>query len=173
MRHSLFAVMTALIFTGCPWETEPVHFDRKTFDRERAAWEAAGITDYEVEEVVGYDLAPNKTRVTVRGGDITQLENLSKWDLEHPEDVPPEGPEAFLYVKTVSEVYAWIASEYEEFIRGADGTEHLTIGVNYDTTYHYPTKVVIDVLPEGVDMLIGGGAGLELSAFTPLPDERE
>jgi hypothetical protein len=174
MRHSLFAVMTALIFTGCPWETEPVVFDRKTFDREWAAWEAAGITDYTVVEALNYDfLAPNKTCITVRGGDITQMETLSKWDLEHPDDVPPEGPEAFSYVKTVSEIYAWIASEYEEFIRGADGTEHLTIGVNYDTTYHYPTKVVIDVFPEGVDMLIGGGAGLELSAFTPLPVEGE
>jgi hypothetical protein len=175
MRHSLFAVMTALIFTGCLWETEPVHFDRKTFDRERAAWEAAGITDYTVEEVVGYDLAPNKTRVTVRGGVITRKETLSKWDLEHPEDVPPEGPEAFSYVKTVSEVYEWVVWCVEEFLAGADGTRRLWIDISYDTTWHYPVKVSVSESPtEGGEYFeVGGGAGLELSAFTPLPVEGE
>jgi hypothetical protein len=175
MRHSLFAVMTALILTGCPWEMEPVHFDRKTFDRERAAWEAAGITDYEVvESFSSSSFGTNReARITVENNIIVQRENLDEWELAHPETIGDDGPVAFQYVKTVSEIYAWIAWRVEEFLAGADGTWRLWIDISYDTTRHYPVKARVFVTCAEWDVTLGGDFSMELSAFTPLPVEGE
>jgi len=114
MKERLIGLLAlVLCFTGCPWNEELLVFDKAAFDRERAAWEAAGIDNYAVDEVLNYDaLAPNKTRVTVQDGAIVLRENLLKdWNSEHTDGINFDDPDVLSQFETMADFYAWLAAQ--------------------------------------------------------------
>jgi len=172
MRTLFFFCLLPFLFTSCSMNTALVDFDRATFERERAAWEASCVTNYAVTESFSSSTFGScKARITVRDDVIVEKENLFEWELENPESIGPSGPLAFRYVKTVSEVYDDVLSYIEEFLSRADGSMRLSIDIGYDTTLHFPVKVRYSVSSTTRDTLDGGGFSMNLSDFTVLSEE--
>jgi len=173
MRVVLLSFLVVILFSTCMENNLLVDFDRDTFDRERAAWEALSMTDYAVtEDFEMSSAAPGvMARITVRGGIIADKENLTEWELEQPESIGVNGPLAFSRVKTVPEIYDWILQECEEFSTYATGSRRLSIEVSYDKTYHFPVSVDTNVSSTLGYSLEGGWFGMNLSDFTLLETE--
>jgi hypothetical protein len=118
-----FSILCSLVLVTCEylipqenWQlnSKPpdfIEFDTERFNREWAAWEAQGITDYSVEEDV---LMPNFrreiARIVVRDNAIIQNETLDRWDRVNVEDHPYYTRGFLNEVRTISEIYAWVNS---------------------------------------------------------------
>jgi len=149
MRNLTVFLLFTLLFTACQDENTLarwglIDFDRDTFERERAAWEASGITNYAVTEsfslsYVGYNV---KARITVRDGVIEDKKNLTEWELEHTESIGADGPAAFRVIKTVPAIYNYVEEEIKDFCAAYHYDEirlHITISYDEEKLFHAET----------------------------------
>ena len=166
MKTAIIILGCMMLFgwSGCSVVPEPsIIFDKGRFDQEWAAWEAQGIVNYTVVEYLGNSsTGPLKARIVVKDNEITQIDNLDKYDTSDISDS----------VKTVSELYAYIAERYEKDNREMQtGVKYdlLIIDITYNEQFHYPEKVSYHYFSkEPVDG--GGGWSVELTEFEPLTE---
>jgi hypothetical protein len=103
-----------------------IQFDKETFDRERAAWEAQGITNYTFVGIFNW-LDMIRSVITVENGEISYIENKTA--------IPDTG------WRTISEIYEWINDRYEyalSTIETMTDDLYYYINVGYNSQYHYP-----------------------------------
>jgi hypothetical protein len=182
MTKTLIVLLIAAAFSGCVLE-EPydnfINFDKKTFDRERAAWNKQGIQNYTVVKE-RYQDAPGPLgpyRITVLNNAVSDIEFLE----EEVAAIVAANPEyEWLpppYPLTVSDAYDWVASGYETDlarIKKTGGKDRLTIRIVWNTKYHYPEEIYYSFTPNDEETRIGGGGvTITLEEFTPLPVGRE
>jgi len=149
-----------------------IEFDTERFNREWAAWEAQGITDYSVEEDV---LISGKrreiARIVVQDNAIIQNETLDRWDMVNVEDHPYSARGLLNEVRTISEIYVWVNRVYEEAVAlytDSKGRYGIRIGITYNEEFHYPEFLYMDsnwAGPVSCDLC--------LSEFIPLVLETE
>jgi hypothetical protein len=177
ITHTALALAALVMATTCGpeagvVETSTVYkYDKTTFDREFAAWQAAGIKNYQYTfkyfaEFCG-TLGPYT--ITVK---------------EHAQSVitpVPNPNKASLITEDIDKVYADIKGfiKYIETIKENGGCDSdgdkfstLQIEVEYDTVYHYPKYINTSVYyfqPINAEPINGGGGDIiEIGQFTPL-----
>jgi len=171
-------LLCSLVFWGCFPDLigskvpEFIDFDTESFNREWAAWEAQGLTDYSMDEDF---LIPGVkreiARIVVQDNVIIQKETLDKWDgleMQYPAYYTPPVFEDF---KTISEIYAWVNRVYEETVEqytDSDGYG-ISIFITYNKEFHYPELVSMAGWRGALDN------NIRLSEFIPVltPEEEE
>jgi len=150
-----FYTLICLLFLNC--EEQPLlEFDEKTFYREWAAWEALGITDYSVKVKWEWNrLRPESVfyRITVKDYTLIKpVELLDGFenDLRHA------------VVEPISGTYDWIKALYE-----SRKNVHGSIKITYNTGFHYPEIIAID-LPRREHPRRFGSGTIYFSEFAPL-----
>ncbi|GHV87757.1 hypothetical protein AGMMS50267_01170 [Spirochaetia bacterium] len=174
MRNIIGIVfLTLLALTSC-WQGTVVTgdwdrltFDKAAFDRERAAWEASAITDYQFTQKSSFEASgPGLVRFTVRENSDPVIEMLDEWIREN---VPEENWGFYYRGTTISAIYATIAEAYES-AKNAVKTEECAVffNITYNTQYHYP-EYVDYVFSRPGGWIGGGGWALKITEFVPLP----
>jgi len=173
MGKLLITAMVCIFLFACkpPEEDRPrLVFDKAAFERERAAWEAQGITSYtfEIREFFSAGPGPH-IQITVTDGKITDIENLidDEWsDLERYD--PSRLVNGW---GTISSVYDRIAERYANALAYIDNykeDEYRYIHIKYNPRYHYPEEV-----SEGrnsyTQPMIGGYGHYFIYDFQPAP----
>ncbi|GHT74102.1 hypothetical protein FACS1894124_3470 [Spirochaetia bacterium] len=168
-----FVFLTWIVLTSC-WQGTVVtgdwdrlSFDKAAFDRERAAWEALAITDYQfTQESFDESVGSGLVRFTVRENSEPVIEMLREWVREN---VPEENWGFYYRGTTISAIYATIAKAYES-AKDAVKTEECDVffDITYNTQYHYPEHVAYLFSRPG-GWIGGGGWSLKITDFTPLP----
>lgn len=126
--------VTALVIEGCT--TNPFALSADAVRDHRAAWEAAGVSDYEYEIHRQCECSPEwvrPARVLVIGGEVEEA-----WYSDSGSLAPSPG-----YYPTVDDLFDLI----EEAIR----REAPGLQVSYDPVLQYPTTISIDYDLEVVD----------------------
>ncbi|GHV87755.1 hypothetical protein AGMMS50267_01150 [Spirochaetia bacterium] len=169
MKKIVSAVLLSwIVLTSCEQNTGVLSFDKVAFDRERAAWEASAITDYQFTQKSFFEASgPGLVRFTARENSDPVIEMLDEWIREN---VPEEYWEFYHRGTTISAVYASIADAYA-FAKDAVKNEGYTaiFDITYNTQYHYPEYVRYSIFhPEKIGEG-GGGWEVKITEFVPLP----
>ncbi|GHV87756.1 hypothetical protein AGMMS50267_01160 [Spirochaetia bacterium] len=159
-----------IVFASCELNKGVLDFDKATFDREYAAWEASSIQDYRfTQEYFDDATGPiNGVRITVKENTEPVFEIRDKWILEN---VPEEGWRWYYscFKTTISDIYASIAETYTSAQDRVNKGEVATIAITYNTQYHYPEYVMYIIGHRGESVDGGEGWTLKITEFTPLP----
>ncbi|MDR1030416.1 MAG: DUF6174 domain-containing protein [Treponema sp.] len=120
-----------------------VQFDRNTFNRERALWEAQHITDYVFTEIYFPDCPMGNVRITVSGNEAVNFEPLEA-----------DGDNG-LFSETISGIYDEIekhAAYWEEQFRtGSTPYDAVRFAITYDKTWHFPQELHFAIIAPGLD----------------------
>ncbi len=134
-----------------------VKFDRTTFDRERTAWQALGLSDYKMRMAFSSDAVGPSGIVTV----YTVKNNVC-------ESVEPESP---YYEQeeplTIDELYNNILSSVNYFAKELDAGGNMSgvaMDVKYNSQYHYPEEIRCSIYYRK-DICGGGGYSMKLTGF--------
>ena len=156
----LLCLLSSLVLTGCGGRS--VEFDAITFNRKWTAWEAQGIVDYSMYKQ--WDMGGG-ILLTVEENAITQaLQN-------HP-DGWVELQEWGVYLRTISELYVWIDTQYRRLVAGNGGV----IRITYNEDFNFPEFISIGFRSSfRIRPKIGGSSPefVFLSEFVPLTSTPE
>jgi hypothetical protein len=122
-----------------------IEFDTESFNREWAAWETQGLVNYSVDEKFHLFSTLGEVRIVVQDNVIIQKEALDEWTLLEVENHSNYAQMVFDAVKTISEIYAWVNSEYESALEKIEQHDlrGITIKFTYNKEFHYPEYVNI------------------------------
>jgi hypothetical protein len=122
-----------------------VQFDRNTFNRERALWEAQHITDYIFTEIYFPDYPAGNVRITVSGNEAVQFEPLEDYE------------DYTLFGETISGIYDKIEEEAayweKQFRTGKNSYHAVNFTISYNETYHFPEEIHFGIIEPD----LGGG----------------
>ncbi|MDR3161242.1 MAG: DUF6174 domain-containing protein [Spirochaetaceae bacterium] len=153
--HWAMGLMCGILALSCEIQIgRGVQFDRTAFNRERALWEAQGISDYIFTEIYFPDNPEGNVRVTVSGNKAVKKES---------QDDDREGT---LFADTISGIYEEIekdAAYWEEELSGGQALyRSVNFSIEYDPTYHFPRKVEFAIVEPG---LVGGWYDVTIEDF--------
>ncbi|GHV87759.1 hypothetical protein AGMMS50267_01190 [Spirochaetia bacterium] len=171
MKKIVSAVLLSwIVLTSCEQNTGTLSFDKAAFDRERAAWEASAITDYQFTTSYGNSaiFSGKGVQITVRENSEPVIEMLNEWALEN---MPKEYWGLYYWdAATISAVYTKIAQSYTSAQYKVKNEGYaVLIDVTYNTQYHYPEYVYYSEGLPGKNQDGGGWHSLRIKDFTPLP----
>ena len=129
------ACLMAVLAVACDETGEREEMQRQ-LDRNRARWEALGLTSYTVHERVSCYcvFGPDEVIIAVDAGEIVSVTNA---ETGQPVDTATS---RFYY--TVDDLFDML----ERAVREAD-----SLRVSYDPTFFYPTEIAIDWIEPAID----------------------
>lgn len=131
-----------------------VQFDRYTFNRERALWEAQHITDYVFTEIYFPDYPAGNVRITVSGSEAVSIE-----------PVEDEGDNT-LFGETITGIYERIEKEvayWEEQLKTNNSPYNaVNFMISYNEDYHFPQNVKFSIVEPN---LVGGWYDVTIGDF--------
>jgi hypothetical protein len=180
--RKFFCIIGFALLVSCktsPDDDIVIEFDGEAFERERAAWEAGGLKDYQFEQRYDTYMPGPLVRITVRGGAVSDTE-LADPDPWYAENQAAEG-DWWWYLNgkensTISCFYDHIAETYQEYREIRDSGKYpkmrACIEVEYDPEYHIPlyVRLFLDELNDP-EMIGSFDRYLAITGFKPLPVE--
>jgi len=130
---------------------EAAAFDWETFEAERAAWDAQGITAYRYVMQLKFDIPTGPALITVGTADDPQEVDAGRWGTAIPE------------------IYAAIEAEIRRFVLPYCPGEVRKIKITYNKQYHYPEFYSFSSWLNG-ESSVGSGGGFEISDFEVLTE---
>ncbi|MDR1230572.1 MAG: DUF6174 domain-containing protein [Spirochaetaceae bacterium] len=145
--HWAIGFVCCLFVISCDYQPadREVQFDRNTFNREKALWEAQYITDYVFTEIYFPDYPAGNVRITVSGNEATSFECME------------DDSDYTLFGETIADIYEQIEKEVayweEQYRTGSSPYHAVNFVISYNETYHFPQKVVFSIVEPD---LVGG-----------------
>jgi hypothetical protein len=154
--HWVVGLICCVFVFSCdfqPTDTTTVQFDRDTFNRERALWEAQHITDYVFTEIYFPDYPAGNVRITVSGNDAISFERQDDYGSDTFSDT------IFgIYNKIEKDVAFW-----EEQLQMPDAPYNaVCFDITYNETYHFPEEIQFAIIEPDVD---GGWYNVTIEDF--------
>jgi len=152
----------AIILCSC-WFMDDlvIQADKKTFDKERAAWDNQNLKNYQFTYKYsdGATGPGSPVKVTVKENEEPVIENQRE--------------NYGYFFKSISEIYNHVNGtfDYVESVKNGTYDGHkirsVTLDITYNKQYHYPTKV--DLSTGYVEQIAGGAYyNLEITEFVPI-----
>ncbi|MDR2600887.1 MAG: DUF6174 domain-containing protein [Spirochaetaceae bacterium] len=140
---------------------EAFRFDQERFDRERAAWNAAGIKNYRFDVHVDGLGAFSIIRYFIENGSFKNRVFIKLGSIDHSNPGFTTIPEFYAkierFVQEKRKEYEGLNPDYERYL----------IDVEYNSEYHFPIKEEVYIFSSRGD-IVGSGITYAVKDFEPM-----